>query len=153
MLHKKRFKDNRSAYPTQHKIPIDRLLELNHPMVPKIIEYDDKKITYEYVEGIALKETSMRSVEDMMWVLSECMDFMNTLTGIKTLIEKKFPENKELFLFADDIHSLNLIITPDRQLKIIDLDMIGFFHKKDVYRYLNRNYFYIVDFFRCRNYT
>lgn len=146
MLYEKIFKDNRSAYPKEHQLPINSLLKLNHPMVPNIIEYDDKKIIYEYIEGVPLKETDMKSVEDMMWVLSECMDFMNTLTSIKHFA-------KDLFLFADDIHSLNLIITPDKQLKIIDLDMIGFFHKKEVYRYLNRNYFYIVDFFRCRNYT
>ena len=113
-------------------------------MVPKIVEYNDKKIIYEHVEGIPLKETDMKSVEDMMWVLSKCMDFMNTLTRVK---------HKDLFLFAEDIHSLNLIVTHDKQLKIIDLDQIGFYHKSNVYRYLNRNYFYIVDFFRCRNYT
>ena len=144
MLHKKIFKDNRSTRPTEHKIPIDNLIELNHSMVPNIIEYDDKKIIYEYVQGTTLKETDMKSVEDMMWVLSKCMDFMNTLTRIR---------DKDLFLFAEDIHSLNLIVTPDRQLKVIDLDQIGFYRKSDVYRYLNRNYFYIVDFFRCRNYT
>jgi len=144
MLHEKIFKDNRSAYPKEHQLPINSLLTLNHPMVPKIVEYNDKKIIYEYVEGIPLKETDMKSVEDMMWVLSKCMDFMNTLTRIR---------DKDLFLFAEDIHSLNLIVTPDKQLKIIDLDQIGFYHKSNVYRYLNRNYFYIVDFFRCRNYT
>ena len=144
MLREKIFKDNRSAYPTEPQLPIYNLLTLNHSMVPKIVEYNDKKIIYEYVEGIPLKETDMKSVEDMMWVLSKCMDFMNTLTRVK---------NKDLFLFAEDIHSLNLIVTPDKQLKIIDLDQIGFYQKKDVYRYLNRNYFYIVDFFRCRNYS
>ena len=144
MLREKIFKDNRSAYPTEHQLPIYNLLTLNHSMGPKIVEYNDKKIIYEHVEGIPLKETDMKSVEDMMWVLSKCMDFMNTLTRVK---------NKDLFLFAEDIHSLNLIVTPDKQLKIIDLYQIGFYHKSNVYRYLNRNYFYIVDFFRCRNYT
>ena len=118
MLRKKIFKDNRSVRPTEHKIPIDNLIELNHSMVPNIIEYDDTKIIYEYVQGTTLKETDMKSVEDMMWVLSKCMNFMNTLTRIK---------DKDLFLFAEDIHSLNLIVTPDRQLKIIDLDQIGFY--------------------------
>ena len=144
MLHKKIFKDNRSARPKSHKTSIDNLIKLNHSMVPNIIEYDDEKIIYEYVQGTTLKETDMKSVEDMMWVLSKCMDFMNTLIRVK---------EKDLFLFAEDIHSLNLIVTPDRQLKIIDLDQIGFYRKSDVYPYLNRNYFYIVDFFRCRNYT
>ena len=138
------FKDNRSIYPKSHREPIYRLIELHHPMVPNIISVNDKQITYEYVEGIPLKDTDMKSVEDMMWVLSSCMDFMNTLAQVR---------KKDVFLFAEDMHALNIIVTPERQLKIIDLDQIGFYNKANVYRYLNRNYFYLVDFFRCRNYT
>lgn len=138
------FKDNRSSYPKSHREPIYRLIELHHPMVPNIFSVDDKQITYEYVEGIPLKDTDMKSVEDMMWVLSSCMDFMNALAQVR---------KEDLFLFAEDMHALNIIVTPDRQLKIIDLDQIGFYSKANVYRYLNRNYFYLVDFFRCRNYT
>lgn len=138
------FKDNRSIYPKSHREPIYRLIELHHPMVPNIISVNDNQITYEYVEGIPLKDTDMKSVEDMMWVLSSCMDFMNALAQVR---------KKDMFLFAEDIHALNIIVTPERQLKIIDLDQIGFYNKANVYRYLNRNYFYLVDFFRCRNYT
>ena len=144
MLREKIFKNNKSVYPTEHELPIENLLKLNHPMVPEIKEFDNKKIIYEHVDGITLKETNMKSVEDMMWVLSQCVNFMYSLINVK---------KNNLFLFAEDIHSLNLIITPNKQLKIIDLDQIGFYQKKDVYRYLNRNYFYIVDFFRCRNYS
>ena len=140
----KTFKDNRSAYPKSHREPIYRLIELHHPMVPNIISVDDEQITYEYVEGTTLKDTDMKSVEDMMWVLSSYMDFVNKLVQVR---------KKDMFLFAEDMHALNIIVTPDRQLKIIDLDQIGFYNKANVYRYLNRNYFYLVDFFRCRNYT
>ena len=139
----KTFKDNRSSYPKSHREPIYRLIEL-HPMVPNIISVDDEQITYEYVEGTTLKDTDMKSVEDMMWVLSSYMDFVNKLVQVR---------KKDMFLFAEDMHALNIIVTPDRQLKIIDLDQIGFYNKANVYRYLNRNYFYLVDFFRCRNYT
>ncbi len=140
----KTFKDNRSSYPKSHREPIYRLIELHHPMVPNIISVDDEQITYEYVEGTTLKDTDMKSVEDMMWVLSSYMDFVNKLVQVR---------KKDMFLFAEDMHALNIIVTPDKQLKIIDLDQIGFYKKANVYRYLNRNYFYLVDFFRCRNYT
>ena len=106
------FKDNRSIYPKSHREPIYRLIELHHPMVPNIISVNDNQITYEYVEGIPLKDTDMKSVEDMMWVLSSCMDFMNALAQVR---------KKDMFLFAEDIHALNIIVTPERQLKIIDL--------------------------------
>ena len=89
----KTFKDNRSSYPKSHREPIYRLIELHHPMVPNIISVDDEQITYEYVEGTTLKDTDMKSVEDMMWVLSSYMDFVNKLVQVR---------KKDMFLFEND---------------------------------------------------
>ncbi len=42
---------NASAFPYTHAEPISKLEELNHPLIPKIVYYDDNEYEIEYIDG------------------------------------------------------------------------------------------------------
>ena len=128
-------RDNNSYFPADHIHPLQILENMNHPMIPKLVSYDNETYTCERIEGMPL-ERYIRENRDATGVnaafalklMHDINDFMRELTTHT----KAFKEDGERIvnykLFCDDIHQDNLIITEDAKVYIIDFDQFGFFH-------------------------
>jgi len=132
---KKIMKNNWSHFPRDHIHPLQILENMNHPMIPKLISYDNETYTCERIEGMPL-EKYVRKTRDPAFALKlmhDINDFMRELTTHT----KAFKENDgplvNYQLFCDDIHESNLIITEDAKAYIIDFDQFGFFHPYTVF--------------------
>jgi predicted Ser/Thr protein kinase len=128
-------RDNLSYFPSDHIHPLQILENMNHPMIPKLISYDNETYTCERIEGMPL-EKYVRKTRDPAFALKlmhDINDFMRELTTHT----KAFKENDgplvNYQLFCDDIHESNLIITEDAKAYIIDFDQFGFFHPYTVF--------------------
>ena len=109
---------------------------MNHPMIPKIVSYDNETYTCERIEGMPL-EKYIQKTRDPAFALKlmhDINDFMRELTTHT----KAFKENDgplvNYQLFCDDMHCDNLIITEDAKAYIVDFDQFGFFHPYTVFR-------------------
>ena len=128
-------RNNWSHFPTDHIHPLQILENMNHPMIPKLISYDNETYTCERIEGMPL-EKYVQKTRDPAFALKlmhDINDFMRELTTHT----KAFKENDgplvNYQLFCDDIHESNLIITEDAKAYIIDFDQFGFFHPYTVF--------------------
>ena len=128
-------RDNLSYFPSDHIHPLQILENMNHPMIPKLISYDNETYTCERIEGMPL-EKYVQKTRDPAFALKlmhDINDFMRELTTHT----KAFKENDgplvNYQLFCDDIHESNLIITEDAKAYIIDFDQFGFFHPYTVF--------------------
>ena len=128
-------RNNNSYFPSDHIHPLQILENMNHPMIPKLISYDNETYTCERIEGMPL-EKYVRKTRDPAFALKlmhDINDFMRELTTHT----KAFKENDgplvNYQLFCDDIHESNLIITEDAKAYIIDFDQFGFFHPYTVF--------------------
>ena len=128
-------RNNNSYFPSDHIHPLQILENMNHPMIPKLISYDNETYTCERIEGMPL-EKYVRKTRDPAFALKlmhDINDFMRELTTHT----KAFKENDgplvNYQLFCDDIHESNLIITEDAKVYIIDFDQFGFFHPYTVF--------------------
>ena len=129
-------RNNNSYFPSDHIHPLQILENMNHPMIPKLISYDNETYTCERIEGMPL-EKYVRKTRDPAFALKlmhDINDFMRELTTHT----KAFKENDgplvNYQLFCDDIHESNLIITEDAKAYIVDFDQFGFFHPYTVFR-------------------
>ena len=128
-------RNNNSYFPSDHIHPLQILENMNHPMIPKLISYDNETYTCERIEGMPL-EKYVQKTRDPAFALKlmhDINDFMRELTTHT----KAFKENDgplvNYQLFCDDIHESNLIITEDAKVYIIDFDQFGFFHPYTVF--------------------
>ena len=135
---KKRMKNNWSHFPTDHIHPLQILENMNHPMIPKLISYDNETYTCERIEGMPL-EKYVQKTRDPAFALKlmhDINDFMRELTTHT----KAFKENDgplvNYQLFCDDMHCDNLIITEDGKVYIIDLDQFGFHHPYSIFKFM-----------------
>jgi predicted Ser/Thr protein kinase len=110
---------------------------MNHPMIPKLISYDNETYTCERIEGMSL-EKYVRKTRDAAFALKlmhDIYDFMRQLTThTKAFAGDSVGNIVNYQLFCDDIHESNLIITEDAKAYIIDFDQFGFFHPYTVFR-------------------
>ena len=137
-------RNNNSYFPADHIHPLQILENMNHPMIPKLISYDNETYTCERIEGMSL-EKYVRKTRDAAFALKlmhDIYDFMRQLTTHTKAFAGDSAGNIGDYagnivnyqLFCDDIHESNLIITEDARAYIIDFDQFGFFHPYTVFR-------------------
>ena len=134
-------RNNWSYFPTDHIHPLQILENMNHPMIPKLISYDNETYTCERIEGMPL-ETYIRKNRDATGVnaafclklMHDINDFMRELTTYTKAFKEEGKRIVDCKLFCDDIHQDNLIVTEDGKVYIIDLDQFGFHHPYSIFR-------------------
>ena len=112
---------------SKHFEPLKALESLNHPLIPKLISYDNDAYVYEFIQG-----------ENLFDYIQRTKNFQWGITLVKTINEfmhslLKVQNTSGLKLFADDITCVNIIVTTVGRPYIIDLDQFGFF---DTYQIL-----------------
>ena len=129
-------RNNNSYFPSDHIHPLQILDSMNHPMIPKLISYDNETYTCKRIEGMPL-EKYVRKTRDAAFALKlmhDINDFMRELTThTKAFAGDSVGNIVNYQLFCDDIHESNLIITEDAKAYIIDFDQFGFFHPYTVF--------------------
>jgi hypothetical protein len=136
---------NASAFPYTHAEPISKLEELNHPLIPKIVYYDDNEYEIEYIDGedlvTYLERTGDWSTGILVYELVQ--DLMLQMSKISSNYKwNDFPlKGPDITwkLAAEDIHSKNIVITKEGKPYLIDLDQIGWWHPYSVFKLMNTN--------------
>jgi len=133
----KRMRNNYSYFPSEHIEPIQILENMNHPMIPKFISYDDESYTSEFIEGVSLG-TYVRSSRDPAFGLRVIKDINNFMYNLSEYT-KPFKAHWGIIdcqMSCDDIHEGNMLVTKDGRPYIIDFDQFGFFHQNDIFKLL-----------------
>jgi hypothetical protein len=120
-------------------------LETNKNIFPNIIEYNDTYYEYEYIEGKNLDE-----------YLLETGDYDFARQVVNTLINFLFELGKhritfngqEYILCADDIHDNNIIVDPQNNFYLVDLDQLCWVHKFVYFKILQDSVIRICDSIR-----
>ena len=125
-------RNNNSYFPSDHIHPLQILENMNHPMIPKIVSYDNETYTCERIEGLSLAEY-VRKNRDAAFALKVIQDINNFMYDL-TKFTKVDKSGQELQFSCEDIHEANMIVTEDGKPYIIDFDQFGFFHPYTVFR-------------------
>ena len=133
-------KNNWSHFPRDHIHPLQILENMNHPMIPKLISYDNETYTCERIEGMPLekyirknRDAACGNAAFALKLMHDIYDFMRQLTTHTKAVSGTGEEIVDYQLFCDDMHESNLIITEDGKAYIIDFDQFGFFHPYTVF--------------------
>ena len=127
-------RDNNSYFPADHIHPLQILENMNHPMIPKLVSYNNYSYTCEHIEGISL-ENYIRKTRDAalgLKIIKDINNFMYDLTEITKVNDK----GQVLQFLCDDIHGNNIMVTEDGKVSIIDLDQFGFHHPYTIFKIL-----------------
>jgi hypothetical protein len=137
---------NNSYFPVDHVHSLQILSNINHPMIPKIISYDNYTYTCERIEGLSLAEyvRKNRDAAFALKVLKDINNFMYDLTKF-TKVDK---DGQELQFSCDDIHEANMIVTEDGKPYIIDFDQFGYHHPYTVFKLLQSTNYRLCDSIR-----
>ena len=154
---------NGSFYPNKHQHPLKVLQSLNHPLIPKLISYDDEYYECEFIEGETLIDYTKRTrdVKLAMSIVKDTNAFFHLMavhehgpdrmasshgdghvgvsaTHIMSLeqlkVEDGFKYRGNLILSADDIHEQNIMVTSEGRPYIVDLDQFGWYHPYYVFK-------------------
>ena len=125
---KKNMKPNGSLLKNtnDHYAPLKVLQSLNHPLIPKLISYDNESYECEFIEGENLFDYIQRT-QDVEWGITLVKTINEFLYSLLKLSHKSEPR-----LFADDISGVNIIVTTEGKPYIIDLDQFGFFETQAI---------------------
>ena len=139
-------RNNWSHFPTDHIHPLQILENMNHPMIPKLISYDNETYTCERIEGLSLAEyvRKNRDAAFALKVIQDINNFMYDLTKFTKVNERGW----KLQLSCDDIHEANMIVTEDGKPYIIDFDQFGYHHPYTVFRLLQSTNYRLCDSIR-----
>ena len=115
---KKNMKPNGSLLKNtnDHYAPLKVLQSLNHPLIPKLISYDNESYECEFIEGENLFDYIQRT-QDVEWGITLVKTINEFLYSLLKLSHKSEPR-----LFADDISGVNIIVTTEGKPYIIDLE-------------------------------
>lgn len=118
---------SRATDSYEHFEPLKALENLNHPLIPKLISYDNNTYECEFIEGLDFFKyiEKTRNVKSGITLVKTINQFMYSLLELQNTFK--------LQLFPDDISCVNIIVTPEGNPYIIDLDQFGFF---DTYQIL-----------------
>ena len=139
-------RNNNSYFPSDHIHPLQILDSMNHPMIPKIVSYDNETYTCERIEGQSLA-TYVRKNRDAAFALKVIQDinnFMYDLTKFTKVNEKGW----KLQLSCDDMHEANMLVTEDGKPYIIDFDQFGYYHSNVVFKLLQSTNYRLCDSIR-----
>jgi thiamine kinase-like enzyme len=142
----KRMRNNNSYFPSDHIHPLQILENMNHPMIPKLISYDNYAYTCEHIEGLSLAE-SVRKNKGAAFALKVVQDinnFMYDLTKFTKVNEKGW----KLQFSCDDIHEANIIVTEDGKPYIIDFDQFGYYPSYTIFKLLQSTNYRLCDSIR-----
>jgi len=127
---KKNMKPNGSLLKNtnDHHAPLKVLESLNHPLIPKLISYDNESYECEFIKGENLFDyiQRTRNVEWGITLVKTVNEFLYSLLDLKNIDSK--PQ-----LFADDISGVNIMVTKEGRPYIVDLDQFGFFETQAVF--------------------
>ncbi len=134
---KKVMRDNSSEFPSMHAHALERLEELNHPLIPKLYYYDDVEYECEFIEGLELEDHIRQTGNYQLGldVMNLCHDLIYKMSHVQ--FNHKFPYSHGLNwrLSAEDIHSRNILISAkDEKPYLVDLDQIGWWHPFTVFK-------------------
>ena len=147
-------KPNGSFFPNNHQHPLKVLQGLNHPLIPKLISYDDESYEYEFIEGEHLKGyfKRTRDVELAMSIIKDINAFFYAMATHKHRLtqteQNKFRYRGELTLSADDLHEQNIIVSTEGRPYIIDLDQFGWYHPYEVIKIIQYSHTSVCDHIR-----
>ena len=139
-------RNNNSYFPSDHIHPLQILENMNHPMIPKIVSYDNETYTCERIEGLSLAKY-VRKNKDAAFalkVLKDVNNFMYDLTKFTKVNERGW----KLQLSCDDIHEANMIVTEDGKPYIIDFDQFGFYPPNVIFKLLQSTNYRLCDSIR-----
>ena len=130
---------NASQFPNMHGYALERLEELNHPLIPKLYYYDDEEYECEFIDGKDL-ETYIRKTGNYqvgLEVMNQVQDLLYKMSKQEFNFEFPYSHKLNWRLGAEDIHSKNILITEQGQAYLIDLDQIGWWHPFTVFKLMN----------------
>lgn len=117
---------NASAFPDKHYEALKQLENIDHPLIPKLYEYDNISYECEYIDGEDL-ETYIQKTGDIDFAYS-------VLESVNDLLQKLSKiEFGDLKLSAEDIHSKNILVSNGKPY-LIDLDQIGWWHPYTIFK-------------------
>lgn len=117
---------NASEFPDKHYEALKQLENIDHPLIPKLYEYDDISYKCEYIDGEDL-ETYIQKTGDIDFAYS-------VLESVNDLLQKLSKiEFGDLKLSAEDIHSKNILVSNGKPY-LIDLDQIGWWHPYTIFK-------------------
>ena len=139
-------RNNNSYFPADHIHPLQLLENMNHPMIPKLISYDNETYTCERIEGLSLAEyvRKNRDAAFALKVIQDINNFMYDLTKFTKVNERGW----KLQLSCDDIHEANMIVTEDGKPYIIDFDQFGYYPSYTVFKLLQSTNYRLCDSIR-----
>ena len=139
-------RNNNSYFPSDHIHPLQILENMNHPMIPKIVSYDNETYTCERIEGLSLEEY-VRKNRDAAFALKVMQDINNFMYDL-TKFTKVDKSGQELQFSCEDIHEANMIVTEDGKPYIIDFDQFGYHHPYTVFKLLQSTNYRLCDSIR-----
>lgn len=151
MTFKKKMRPNASQFPNMHGYALEKLEELNHPLIPKLYYYDDEEYECQFIDGLTLEAFIMKhgDYDVALNVLEQVNDLMNKMAKITLTFEWENMWNDLYWrMSADDIHAANILIDKDGNPYLIDLDQIGFWHPFTVYQLMMNAHMKLTDSLR-----
>ena len=139
-------RNNNSYFPSDHIHPLQILENMNHPMIPKIVSYDNETYTCERIEGLSLAKY-VRKNKDAAFALKVLKDVNNFMYDL-TKFTKVNEHPRKLQLSCDDIHEANMIVTEDGKPYIIDFDQFGFYPPNVIFKLLQSTNYRLCDSIR-----
>jgi hypothetical protein len=143
--------DNGSIFPNEHQHPLKIIQSLNHPLIPKLISYDDESYECEFIEGEILIDYMKRTrdVKLAMSIVKDTNAFFHIMAAHKySPAQNELKNLGELILSADDIHDQNILVTTEGRPYIIDLDQFGWYHRYTVFKLIQFSNIRVCDTIR-----
>ena len=139
-------RNNNSYFSADHIHPLQLLENMNHPMIPKIVSYDNETYTCERIEGLSLAEyvRKNRDAAFALKVIQDINNFMYDLTKFTKVNERGW----KLQFSCEDIHEANILVTEDGKPYIIDFDQFGYHHPYIVFKLLQSTNYRLCDSIR-----
>ena len=140
-------RNNNSYFPSDHIHPLQILENMNHPMIPILISYDNETYTCQRVEGLSLAEY-VRKNRDAAFALKVIQDINNFMYDL-TKFTKVDKDGQELQFSCEDIHEANILVTENGKPYIIDFDQFGYHHPYTVFKLLQSTNYRLCDSIRA----
>ena len=147
---KKVMRPNSSEFPNMHAHPLEKLEEIEHPLIPKLFYYDDTEYECEFIEGTDF-ETHIRKTGDYgfgLEVLNLVQDLSFKMSQIEFGLEFPYSHKLNWRMGAEDIHCKNILISAEGKPYLIDLDQIGWWHPFTIFKLINQSTYNMTDSLR-----
>ena len=142
---------NGSIFPNEHQHPLKIIQSLNHPLIPKLISYDDESYECEFIEGEVLIDymKRTRNIQLAMSIIKDTNSFFHIMAAHKhspaQYMQDILKYRGKVILSADDIHEQNIMVTTEGRPYIIDLDQFGWYHPHRVIKLIQYSNIRVCD--------